>query len=245
MKYDDFLELMKYRRTVHHFKPDPIPEDYIEKILDAAHYAMSGANAQPWEFIVVKDPETKKRLIDAFVSTRVRVWALEQQRMPEYRLPHYNFPPEEKDRELTERQAWGVAPVFICIVYDPRKQYVSVELSRMIMNTTLYNTLGHLSMVIHQAAASLGLGSRRVDIGRYNVFREVLGYPEPLELDCIVPIGYRDTELGPPHRFPLKEMVHYEKYDMDKYIRDEDFLNFLTRPRKLMIQDGRFGPQKV
>ncbi len=55
MKYEDFLELLKYRRSIRSFKPDPIPEDYVIKILDAAHYVMSGANSQPWEFIVVRD----------------------------------------------------------------------------------------------------------------------------------------------------------------------------------------------
>jgi nitroreductase len=37
MKYDDFLELVKYRRSIRRYRPDPIPDDYITKILDAAH----------------------------------------------------------------------------------------------------------------------------------------------------------------------------------------------------------------
>jgi hypothetical protein len=88
-------------------------------------------------------------------------------------------------------------------------------------------------MVIHLAAASLGLGSQRVDFGIQQPFREVLGYPEPLELDVIIPIGYRAYEPGPPHRLPLKELVHYDSYDMRKYMRHEDFLKRLKRIRKL------------
>jgi len=60
-----------------------------------------------------------------------------------------------------------------------------------------------------------------------------LGYPEPVELDVIIPIGYRAYEPGPPHRLPLDELVHYDRYDMDKYMRNEDFLQHLKRIRKM------------
>ena len=53
MNIKDFLELAKKRRSIRHFKPDPVTEEFIEQILEAARWAMSGANGQPWEFIVV------------------------------------------------------------------------------------------------------------------------------------------------------------------------------------------------
>jgi nitroreductase len=236
MKYEDFLELLKYRRTIRSFKPDPIPEDYVTKILDAAHYAMSGANSQPWEFIVVKETEMKKKVVDAYLSTWESIWILEQQRMPEYRLPAFNVSPEEKDKVKAMMGGWGVAPVYLLILYDPRKMFGSVMAARMILDKTLFNSMGHLSMVVHLAAASLGLGAQRVSIVRQTPFREILGYPEPLELDCIVPLGYRNYEPGPPLRFPPEELVHFDKYNMDKYLRDEDFLKYLERIRKLVAR---------
>jgi nitroreductase len=63
--YDMLLELVKTRMSVRKFRSDRIPEDAINKILEVARWAMSGANSQPWEFIVVTDPETKKQLRDA------------------------------------------------------------------------------------------------------------------------------------------------------------------------------------
>jgi nitroreductase len=215
MKYEDFLELLKYRRTIRSFKPDPIPEDYVTKILDAAHYAMSGANSQPWEFIVVKETEMKKKVVDAYLST-------------------WNVSTEEKDKVKAMMGGWGVAPVYLLILYDPRKMFGSVMAARMILDKTLFSSMGHLSMVVHLAAASLGLGAQRVSIVRQTPFREILGYPEPLELDCIVPLGYRNYEPGPPLRFPTEELVHFDKYNMGKYLRDEDFLKYLERIRKLV-----------
>ena len=64
--YDRFLALVKARHTCRGFKNDPVPEGAIEKILEAARWAMSGANSQPWEFIVVKNPETIRALYKTY-----------------------------------------------------------------------------------------------------------------------------------------------------------------------------------
>jgi nitroreductase len=58
-------ELLDHRRTVREFSPDPIPEGVLEACLRAAGTAPSGANKQPWRFIVVRDPDTKRRIREA------------------------------------------------------------------------------------------------------------------------------------------------------------------------------------
>ncbi|MEW6584359.1 MAG: nitroreductase family protein [Nitrospirota bacterium] len=58
-------EAIEKRRSIRKFKPDPVPEECIRELLDAARLAPSGCNAQPWRFKVVKDSETKMRLADA------------------------------------------------------------------------------------------------------------------------------------------------------------------------------------
>ncbi|HJU61242.1 MAG TPA: nitroreductase family protein [Candidatus Binatia bacterium] len=88
--YEMLLELVKTRMSVRKFRSDPIPEDAINKILEVARWAMSGANSQPWEFIVVTDPNTKKQLRDAYseYNTDFIFW-MEQQR--EYNLRHPSY----------------------------------------------------------------------------------------------------------------------------------------------------------
>jgi len=58
-------EAIEQRRSIRKFKPDPVPEEHITALLDAARMAPSGCNAQPWRFKVVKDKETKLRLAQA------------------------------------------------------------------------------------------------------------------------------------------------------------------------------------
>ena len=60
MQYDDFLSLAKQRRTIRRFKPDPIPDEYVDKIIEAARWAPSGLNQQPWEFVVVRTRRLEK-----------------------------------------------------------------------------------------------------------------------------------------------------------------------------------------
>ena len=59
MEYEGFLALLRKRRAIRKWKLDPIPEGHIEKMIEAARWAMSGANGQPWDFIIVTDKDTK------------------------------------------------------------------------------------------------------------------------------------------------------------------------------------------
>lgn len=59
---EEFYKLIKSRRTVREFSDQPIPAGVIENCLLAAGTAPNGANKQPWHFVVVKDPEIKKKI---------------------------------------------------------------------------------------------------------------------------------------------------------------------------------------
>lgn len=61
-RVEDLLEFLLTRRSVRQFKPDPVPDDVLLKVLDLARYAPSAGNRQPWVFVVVKDPEVKDKL---------------------------------------------------------------------------------------------------------------------------------------------------------------------------------------
>ena len=58
------FEAIKTRRSVRKYKPEPIPEEHLMSILEAARLAPSAGNRQPWRFILVRDPETKRKLAE-------------------------------------------------------------------------------------------------------------------------------------------------------------------------------------
>ena len=64
----DLHTFLRSRRSIRHFKPDPVPAPIIERILETATYAPSAHNKQPWRFVVITDPEIKRRLGEAITD---------------------------------------------------------------------------------------------------------------------------------------------------------------------------------
>jgi nitroreductase len=58
----DFMDVVRKRRSIRRYKPDPVPHEVLNQVLEAARLAPSGGNRQPWHFIVVKDSQTKAKL---------------------------------------------------------------------------------------------------------------------------------------------------------------------------------------
>ncbi len=232
MQSNDFFEVVRRRRSIRRFKPDPVPDEYIKKILEAARWAQSGANAQPWEFIVVKDKETKYKIADFILEHLKRVWDIEKTRVKELRHPQMleapSRPPAFKD-----------APVFIIVCGDPRTFQATVLASNFMPSEGgsmghFLKGMGNTTQIMHLAAAALGLGSQWVSI---NVTTEVhlkalLDVPEELTIPTIVPIGYPAYEPVPPYRRDFEEIIHFEKYDRSKYRSGDDIYNYIKNLRQ-------------
>lgn len=63
----EVLEAIRTRRSIRIYKPDPVPEEILEKILEAGRWAPSASNAQPWKFIVFSDPELRRMVGSLFL----------------------------------------------------------------------------------------------------------------------------------------------------------------------------------
>lgn len=245
--YEEFLDLLKWRRSIRSFTDEPVSDEDLYKICDAAHYAMSGANSQPWEFIIIKDKETMQKLREVYEHDDYQfTYWLEQMREPQYRHPYFNYPAEEMPSQMARATGWADAPAMIAVVYDPRKQFGSVLSARANLAdgsvSVLSCSLGCLSMTIQLAAASLGLSSARIDTNSQDGYRKVLDLPEPLRLYIMVPVGYRAYQPGPPKRLPIEDLVHYEKYDNSKLLVGEDILEHIKKIRG--AAKGAYGQKR-
>lgn len=93
----DVKEAIKQRRSVRSYKPDAVPEESLNRVLEAARLAPSAHNAQAWRFVVVKDEEKKQQLARAahnqdFVAAApivIAAVALEPERMMSCNVPSY------------------------------------------------------------------------------------------------------------------------------------------------------------
>lgn len=233
MNIDAFLDLAKKRRNIRKFKPDPIPDEYVEKMIEAARWAQSGANAQPWEFIVIKDKKTKDEIVKLYQEYHKQVWDIERTRVRELRhLAYVDGPP-------TDPPGFKDAPIFIVVCGDPRAVQATILATHFLPNeggpgAHFLKNMANATQILHLAAAALGLGSQWVSISRITETRlkALLDVPEELTIPTIVPVGYPAYEAPPTYRRELKEIMHFEKYDRSKFRSGEDIFQFLLDLRR-------------
>lgn len=237
-EYDQLYNIIRRRRTVRNLKSDPIPEDFVGKILEAGRWAMSGANSQPWEFLVITDAEIRRKVFDAYheANTDFVFW-LEQMRIKEMRHPAYRFDGDPHEQWKKARsgmiKSWWKAPVMVLILGDGRRQWGTVtaaftpgrHASHLTDGLTIAATLMHL------AADSLGLGAQHVTIHIDDPIKRVLGIPDLIMVHHILPIGYPAKPPPDGVRRPLEDMVHYNHYDESKYMSNADIIDFLLELR--------------
>jgi len=228
MDIDNFIDLLKSRRSIRAFKSDPIPEEFIQKIIEAARWAPSGGNSQPWEFIVIKKKEIKDRIADLFVESTKPIRQAELTREKELRVPAL-------EREITE-PGFKNASVFILLCGDPRLNEAFPLLVYQKSGTeVLTSNFASAFLCMQLAAKSLGLGSQWVSATggmMEGPLKKLLDIPKEFKIYDMMAVGYPAYQLGP--RFPrtINEMTHYDRYDRSKLRTDQQIKDFIKNLRK-------------
>jgi len=179
----ELSEAIKGRRSVRRFKPEPVPKDVIEKILELAQWAPSAMNQQDWRFIVVEG-EKKEALL------KITATAFDHFRP----ILEKNFPDKPKVLEASKRffETYGGAPVIV-LAYGgrfPTGREDPYSVSLAVQNLLL-------------AAHDAGLGGVWADAAVFYKEKEIneLMGMEGRKLACLIPIGYPDeTPKAPPRR---------------------------------------------
>src|SRR5918993_1123499 len=162
--YDLLYDIIRRRSSVRKLKPDPIPDGYVDKILEAGRWAMSGANSQPWEYIVVKDPTVKKDLFRCYSEDNTDfIYWMEQQRVFELRHPAYQMTADEAVERQRRGAGWSEAPALIVVVGDGRRQWGTVQGAHTFGRDQSHLTdgLANTCTFMHLAAVQLSEGVRR------------------------------------------------------------------------------------
>jgi len=236
-EFETLHDVITRRMSVRKLKPDPLPEGCIEQILDTARWAMSGANSQPWEYIVVTDPTIKQQLFDAYYDQNndFTFW-MEQQRILELRHPSYIIEgdPEEAFRKFKPAEGWNKAPALICVVGDGRKQWGTVMGAHTFGRgqSHLTDGLANTCTLIHLAAVSLGLGTQWVTIHMEEPFKRILDVPDLYTFYLIIPVGYPAVPARPGVRRPLTDLVHHDRFDRSRYLSNKQILDYLRSLRQ-------------
>ncbi len=229
MDYQSFLMLVKERRSSRAFKPDPIRDEDVDKIIEAARWAPSGANSQPWEFIVLKDKVTKDRIVEIIKEQSEYSRKVELTRSEDLRWPAAARPAGEP--------GYKNAPVFILLCGDPRSRE-SYPLLTLLTRGDSHLASGLASAFLYMtlAATTLGLGSQWVSATGnpyvMSLLKDLLGIPNPLIIYDMLALGYPAHQPRPRLVRERTEMVHHDRYEKAKYRNDQQMRDFIVSLRK-------------
>jgi len=229
MEYESFLELVRARRSIRGFKQDPIPDEYIEKIIEAARFAPSGANSQPWEFLVIKDQVTKDRIAALVGEWGDCVRKVEMTRAEELRFGAVVAPSREP--------AYKSAPVFILVCGDPRTKEAYPLLTMLTRSDSHFaSSLASAFLYMTLAATSLGLGSQWVSATASPyvkpLLQELLDIPDRMEIYDMLVVGYATSQPKPRFVRERADMVHYGRFDRTRYRTDGQIRQYVAFLRK-------------
>jgi len=225
---------VRNRLTTRAFRPDiAVPREHIEMVMEAARHAPSGANAQPWHYIVVTQPQVKKKIADYFVDEQRRRAKLKMK----FPTPNY--------------RGLETAPGFIVIAADFRfvrafpvlldgsdldRQY-QANAERILLQSVAAST-----MSAHLAAAALGYQVWWVTaIGQESAqqaMRPLLGVPEDLAIIDIMLFG---VPAKPPYKRwkkTLPQIMSFDRFDMKNHMTLEQIDQWVRETRhRVMYRD--------
>ena len=187
----NLMEAMSTLRAVRRLKPDPIPDEVLDRVLQAAAWAPTGGNAQPWRIVLVKDAAKKKRLGELYAEQ----WAIFAKG---YQANVDGLPEADKAQEQRNLNAGNYladhfheAPAIAVFCFNPKMMAITdIKLDRVsvVGGGSVYTAVQNLLLT----ARAEGLGcvlTPLLCICEAEV-RELLEIPEPWGTAAAIPLGY-------------------------------------------------------
>ena len=182
----DLFEAIRERRSIRNYKTTPVSEEQLNTVLEAARWAPSWANTQCWQFVVVRDNETKERLADTLSSGNPSIAAIKDAPILIVACAELQRSGWYKGAQATDKGDWFMLDVGLAM-----------------QNLTL-------------AAHGLGLGTVHVGLFDAPKAAQILDVPDGVALVEMTPLGYPEGQFTAPPRKELSEFVFYEKYGQVK-----------------------------
>ncbi len=189
----DVMQAIKERRSIRKYRTDPVTDEMLQTVLEAARWAPSWANTQCWRLIVVRDPETRRRLSETVSSTN---------------------PPGRNGAADAVRDA----PVLIVACAEPgragafsggeRRGSPATDKGEWWYMFDLGLAMQNLTLATH----ALGLGT--VHVGMFDAAQAaaIVGTPRSIVVVELMPLGWPDESPSPRPRKEVNQFVSYERY---------------------------------
>lgn len=243
MQYEELLEFVKGRRTVRAIRPDPLPDDTVDKLVEVARWAPTGFNMQFTEFIVVKEPGLRrdlKKIVDDWVDGDF--FALEAIR-EEWQGPPWSA-------ETHARPECPLAPLYILIAGDVRRRAglpMNARLETQKGDSIFESSLSNSFVYLWLAAHSLGLAAQPVSAVKgskvQGLVKHLLGLPDFLYIFEMLAVGYSAMAGGPGAKLTrhVDEMVHLDRAGDEKFLSEQELRKEIRKLRAGNVARHREG----
>ncbi|HUN58881.1 MAG TPA: nitroreductase family protein [Candidatus Binataceae bacterium] len=213
----DFFEVIHSARAMRRFKADSVPDELITQILEAAVSAPSGGNAQDWLFVIITDPEQRRRVgaVYAKASQMVRPFYSNATKPAHMTEAEYQ---RLKSSGFYLHEHMGEAPVLILVAAKKKapRQYGGIDAA-----VEARNQLCTRMASIYPAVQNIILACRALGLGTVlttnhtlceDEMKAVIGLPEEVETFALLPVGYPPDNFGGVRRKPLGEVVIRDRW---------------------------------
>jgi len=213
----DLFEAMYTTSGVVGVKPDPVEDDKIKKILDAAMRAPSSGNSQPWQFIVVRDAKLKASIQSLAVEGMNQYFALREA----VGWPKLPSKTEKMSREFANATEKVPVLIFVCIDNGRMRARLSFSALGLVLRNPNVRRMAPLSVYasvfpamqnLLLAARGMGLATR---ISFFPLFPKgkvasMLHLPKTVEPVAVVYLGYPEGPFVRTRRMPPEQSIHYD-----------------------------------
>jgi nitroreductase len=192
----DFFDVVRRQRACRAFLPDPLDDALVERVLEAATFAPSAENKQPWVFVVVRDVARRA----AIGELNSRAWEGGAKAHSESRLTPSLL------HEVDQGAKGGIAdaPVIVVVGGDTRLG------DRRVLAASVFPAVENMLL----AAGSLGLGSALTTLPLVfgDELAEIVAFPFEVLPIAVVPLGWPARPMGPPRRLPVADKAHRDTF---------------------------------
>jgi iodotyrosine deiodinase len=192
------LESLATRRSVRHFSPEPVPMEVLEDIIATACQAPSGANRQPWRFVLVTDAETKRKIREAAEAEEKESY---ERRMPQEWLDALEPLGTDWHKEFLE-----IAPALIVIF---RKEWEKAPDGTKVKGYYVWESVGLAAGFLIAAIHHAGLACLTHTPSPMKFLSKILGRPPEEKPFLLLPVGYPAEGCQVPNidRYPLDKLL--------------------------------------
>jgi len=207
-------EAMRTLRAVRRLRPDPIPEDVLARVLEAATWAPTGGNAQPWRIVVVRDVAKKRRLGEIYAE-RWNAYSAHHRKLIEG-APPAAVESAERMLRAGDRLAASFAelPAVLIFCFNPRNMAItdaSQPRPSVVGGASVYPAVQNLLLACRAEGLGCVLTTLLCEVEP--AVRELLAIPDPWYTAAAVPIGYPVGKgHGPLSRRPVAKMVYGDQW---------------------------------